>query len=55
MKNDKKLKLNSQTLRRLTDADLRDVAGGLVRAAAETETCDTCGSCTSECNLRFKV
>ena len=51
----KKLKLNCKTVRRMTEisvqSDLR--AGLLLRAGdGETETCGTCGSCTSECALR---
>jgi heterodisulfide reductase subunit C len=54
----KKLKLNSKTVRRMTELAVEtNLRAGLLRASdGETETCGTCGSCTSECDLpRLKV
>ena len=45
MKKTKKLALNAQTLRSLTHANLRKVAGGL----AQTDACDTTESDTCNC------
>ncbi len=41
-----KLTLNKQTLRNLSDRDLKQVVGGVSLRCTTTDTCtDTCGTC----------
>ncbi len=45
----KKLTLNSKTVRRMTELAVEtDLRAGRMRGS-DSETCNTCGSCTSEC------
>jgi natural product precursor len=38
----KKLALNKETIRALTDSELAAIAGGVTRNGCGTNTCDTC-------------
>ena len=50
----KKLKLNRETLRNLTNLDLRRVFGGMIRQSATTDEMGGCGTCGTlyGCNTR---
>ncbi len=46
-KSKKKLNLNHETVRRLTDREVLGVVGGVTRICTGTDTCtDSCGMCT---------
>jgi heterodisulfide reductase subunit C len=48
-----KLSLNRETLNLLNAKELEKVNGGAT--PDPTETCSTCGSCTSECGTRHPM
>jgi hypothetical protein len=42
-----KLKINAETLRRLTPTELKEAAGGVSQNASECDTC-SCGTCLNK-------